>query len=143
MKISTKGRYGLRALIDLAINIDSENVSIKTISERQNISERYLEQIFSLLRKGGIIVGRKGAQGGYTLGKNPSELTISEILKVLEGENIFIDINEEEENELENFINKNLWKDINCLISKYFSAIKLEDLVNEYKKSKDTIIYYI
>ncbi|EEH97584.1 Rrf2 family transcriptional regulator [Clostridium tertium] len=143
MKISTKGRYGLRALIDLAINIDSENVSIKTISERQNISERYLEQIFSLLRKGGIIVGRKGAQGGYILGKNPSELTISEILKVLEGENIFIDINEEEENELENFINKNLWKDINCLISKYFSAITLEDLVNEYKKSKDTIIYYI
>jgi len=143
VKISTKGRYGLRALIDLAINIDSENVSIKTISERQNISERYLEQIFSLLRKGGIIVGRKGAQGGYTLGKNPSELTISEILKVLEGENIFIDINEEEENELENFINKNLWKDINCLISKYFSAITLEDLVNEYKKSKDTIIYYI
>ena len=143
MKISTKGRYGLRALIDLAINIDSENVSIKTISERQNISERYLEQIFSLLRKGGIIVGRRGAQGGYILGKNPSELTISEILKVLEGENIFIDINEEEENELENFINKNLWKDINCLISKYFSAITLEDLVNEYKKSKDTIIYYI
>ena len=143
MKISTKGRYGLRALIDLAINIDSENVSIKSISERQNISERYLEQIFSLLRKGGIIVGRKGAQGGYILGKNPSELTISEILKVLEGENIFIDINEEEENELENFINKNLWKDINCLISKYFSAITLEDLVNEYKKSKDTIIYYI
>ena len=143
MKVSTKGRYGLRALIDLAINIDSENVSIKTISERQNISERYLEQIFSLLRKGGIIVGRKGAQGGYILGKNPSELTISEILKVLEGENIFIDINEEEENELENFINKNLWKDINCLISKYFSAITLEDLVNEYKKSKDTIIYYI
>ncbi|MDI9216209.1 RrF2 family transcriptional regulator [Clostridium tertium] len=143
MKISTKGRYGLRALIDLAINIDSENVSIKTISERQNISERYLEQIFSLLRKGGIIVGRKGAQGGYILGKNPSELKISEILKVLEGENIFIDINEEEENELENFINKNLWKDINCLISKYFSAITLEDLVNEYKKSKDTIIYYI
>ncbi|MCR1949657.1 Rrf2 family transcriptional regulator [Clostridium sp. DSM 100503] len=143
MKISTKGRYGLRALIDLAINMDCENVSIKTISERQNISERYLEQIFSLLRKGGIIVGRKGAQGGYTIGKNPSELTISEILKVLEGENIFIDINEEEENEVEDFINKNLWKEINCLISKYFSSITLEDLVNDYKKSKDTIIYYI
>lgn len=58
MKISTKGRYGLRALIDLSINMDSENVTIKAISERQNISERYLEQIFSLLRKAGIIVGR-------------------------------------------------------------------------------------
>lgn len=143
MKISTKGRYGLRALIDLAINMDSENVSIKAISERQNISERYLEQIFSLLRKAGIILGRKGAQGGYILGKDASELTIIEILKVLEGDSIFIDINEKEENELEDFINKNLWKDINIIIKDYFTAITLEDLVDNYKKSKDTIIYYI
>ena len=143
MKTSTKGRYGLRALIDLAINMDCENVSIKAISERQNISERYLEQIFSLLRKAGIILGRKGAQGGYTLGKDISELTIIEILKVLEGDNIFIDINEKEENELEDFINKNLWKDINILIKDYFSSITLEDLVDNYKKSKNTIIYYI
>ncbi|EOR26875.1 BadM/Rrf2 family transcriptional regulator [Clostridium sartagoforme AAU1] len=120
MKISTKGRYGLRALVDLAINMESENVSIKTISERQNISERYLEQIFSLLRKGGIIVGRKGAQGGYSLSKNASELSISEILKVLEGENIFIDINDDEENEIEDFINKNLWREINDKINVYF-----------------------
>jgi Rrf2 family transcriptional regulator, cysteine metabolism repressor len=143
VKISTKGRYGLRALIDLAINMDSENVSIKAISERQNISERYLEQIFSLLRKAGIILGRKGAQGGYILGKNISELTIIEILKVLEGDSIFIDINEKEENELEDFINKNLWKDINVIIKDYFTSITLEDLVDNYKKSKDTIIYYI
>lgn len=143
MKISTKGRYGLRALIDLAINMESENVSIKAISERQNISERYLEQIFSLLRKAGIIVGRKGAQGGYSLGKNISELTILEILKVLEGDSIFIDINDKEENELEDFVNKNLWKDINKIINDYFINITLEDLVDDYKKSKDTIIYYI
>lgn len=143
MKISTKGRYGLRALIDLAMNMDSENVSIKAISERQNISERYLEQIFSLLRKAGIIVGRKGAQGGYTLGKNISELTIMEILKILEGDSIFIDINDKEENELEDFVNKNLWKDINKIITDYFTNITLEDLVDNYKKSKDTIIYYI
>ena len=143
MKISTKGRYGLRALIDLAINIDSEAVSIKAISERQNISERYLEQIFSLLRKSGIIVGRKGAQGGYVLGKNINELTILEILKVLEGDSIFIDINDKEENEVEEFINKNLWREINSKIENYFSSITLEDLVDEYRKSKDNIIYYI
>ena len=143
MKISTKGRYGLRALIDLAINIDSEAVSIKAISERQNISERYLEQIFSLLRKAGIIVGRKGAQGGYVLGKNINELTILEILKVLEGDSIFIDINDKEENEVEEFINKNLWREINSKIENYFSNITLEDLVDEYRKSKDNIIYYI
>ena len=143
MKISTKGRYGLRALIDLAINIDLEAVSIKSISERQNISERYLEQIFSLLRKSGIIVGRKGAQGGYVLGKNINELTILEILKVLEGDSIFIDINDKEENEVEEFINKNLWREINSKIENYFSSITLEDLVDEYRKSKDNIIYYI
>ena len=143
MKISTKGRYGLRALIDLAINMDSENVTIKAISERQNISERYLEQIFSLLRKAGVIVGRKGAQGGYSFGKEISELTILEILKILEGDNIFIDINDKEDNELEDFVNKNLWKDINSIIENYFISITLEDLVNNYKKSKDTLIYYI
>lgn len=143
MKISTKGRYGLRALIDLAINVDCEAVSIKAISERQDISERYLEQIFSLLRKSGIIVGRKGAQGGYVLGKNINELTILDILKILEGDNIFIDINDKEDNELEEFINKNLWREINSKIEIYFSSITLEDLVDEYKKSKNNIIYYI
>ena len=143
MKISTKGRYGLRALIDLAVNMDCENISIKAISERQNISERYLEQIFSLLRKAGVIVGRKGAQGGYSFGKEITELTILEILKILEGDNIFIDINEKEENELEDFVNKNLWKDINSIIENYFKSITLEDLVDNYKKSNDTLIYYI
>jgi len=143
MKISTKGRYGLRALIDLAINVEKENVTIKTISERQNISERYLEQIFSLLRKGGIIVGKKGAQGGYNLIKNKSELTIGEILRVLEGENILIDINPLEENDIENFVNKNLWCNINKIISDYFDSITLEDLVEDYNSSEESLIYYI
>lgn len=143
MKISTKGRYGIRALIDLAINVEKENVTIKTISERQNISERYLEQIFSLLRKGGIIVGKKGAQGGYNLIKNKSELTIGEILRVLEGKNILIDINPLEENDIENFVNKNLWCNINKIISDYFDSITLEDLVEDYNSSEENLIYYI
>ena len=88
MKISTKGRYGIKALIDLVMNSENESVTLKTISKRQNISERYLEQIFSALRKSGIIIGRKGAQGGYTLAKDPKEITISEILRVLEGESL-------------------------------------------------------
>lgn len=143
MKISTKGRYGIRALIDLAINMNVENVTIKTISERQKISERYLEQIFSLLRKGGIIVGRKGAQGGYSLSKKPDEYTILEILKILEGENILIDINNSDGNDIEDFVNTRLWNDINGLINNYFESITLQDLVDDYNKSKDNIIYYI
>lgn len=143
MKISTKGRYGLRALIDLAINADSESVTLKAISERQNISERYLEQIFAQLRKAGIIVGRKGAQGGYVLAKAPGEFTIDEIIKVLEGECILVDINNEDANDLELFINDNLWKEINERINEYFSSITLEDLVIKYRVSKEDIVYYI
>ncbi len=70
MKISTKGRYGLKALIDIAMYSNSEVVTLKSISERQSISEGYLEQIFSALRKSGLVIGRKGAQGGYTLSKD-------------------------------------------------------------------------
>lgn len=143
MKISTKGRYGMRALIDLAINVEHENVTIKTISERQSISERYLEQIFSLLRKGGIIVGKKGAQGGYSLVKKKEELTVCEILRILEGENILIDINANEENEIENFVNNNLWCNINKMISDYFESITLADLVEQYNNSQENLIYYI
>ena len=109
MKISTKGRYGLRALIDLVINSENESVTLKAISERQEISERYLEQIFSLLRKASIIIGRKGAQGGYTLAKSTQEITIGEILRALEGESFLIDINDEKCNDIESFINNNLW----------------------------------
>ena len=106
MKISTKGRYGIRALIDLVINSECGSVTLKAISERQEISERYLEQIFSLLRKSGLIIGRKGAQGGYTLSKSPSEITIGEILRALEGESLLIDINNEDSNDIERFVNK-------------------------------------
>lgn len=143
MKISTKGRYGIRALIDLKMNYDKENVTIKGISERQEISERYLEQIFSALRKAGIIVGRKGAQGGYVLAKDASDITILEILNALEGDSLLIEINNEDCNDLELYINNNLWKEINDRINKYFASITLQDLVDGYKHSKEELVYFI
>ena len=143
LKISTKGRYGIKALIDLVMNSENESVTLKTISKRQNISERYLEQIFSALRKSGIIIGRKGAQGGYTLAKDPKEITISEILRVLEGESLLVDISNDGVDELESFINENLWKGINDKINEYFKYITLQDLVDKYQLSKEGIIYYI
>ena len=118
-------------------------IKSQTISKRQNISERYLEQIFSALRKSGIIIGRKGAQGGYTLAKDPKEITISEILRVLEGESLLVDISNDGVDELESFINENLWKGINDKINEYFKSITLQDLVDKYQLSKEGIIYYI
>lgn len=143
MKISTKSRYGIIALIDLVINSEYGSVTLKAISERQNISERYLEQIFSLLRKSGLIIGKKGAQGGYTLTKYPNEITIGEILKVLEGDLLLIDVKEYEANEMEGFVNREIWSEINKKINDYFESITLEEIVNKYKKEKVEIVYYI
>lgn len=143
MKISTKGRYGIRALIDLVINSECGSVTLKAISERQEISERYLEQIFSLLRKSGLIIGRKGAQGGYTLSKSPNEITIGEILRALEGESLLIDINYENSNDIEMFVNKVIWSEINKKINDYFDSITLDYIVEQYRKEKEEIIYYI
>ena len=85
MKLSTKGRYGVKAMVELAINHGSGPISIKTISERQNISENYLELLFSTLKKAGLIKSLRGAQGGYILAKEPKEIRISDIINVLEG----------------------------------------------------------
>lgn len=85
MKISTKGRYGLKAMIDVAVYSSSENVTLKSISERENISEKYLEQIFSALRKNGLVNSKKGAQGGYSLSDSMSKITAGDILRALEG----------------------------------------------------------
>lgn len=86
MKLSTKGKYGIRAMVDLAENFSEEPVSIKTISERQGVSEYYLEQLFSSLKKANLIKSVRGAKGGYFLTKPPRDIKISEIMNVLEGD---------------------------------------------------------
>ena len=85
----------------------------------------------------------KVQQGGYTLAKDPKEITISEILRVLEGESLLVDISNDGVDELESFINENLWKGINDKINEYFKSITLQDLVDKYQLSKEGIIYYI
>ncbi|MBC2580796.1 Rrf2 family transcriptional regulator [Clostridium sp. DJ247] len=144
MKVSTKGRYGLKALIDLAIYSKSEVVTLKSISDRQNLSEGYLEQIFSALRKSGFVIGRKGSQGGYLLSKPANQFTIGEILRALEGKLALVDVDETTTTDkLDKYINKNLWNIINNKINNYFDSITLEDLVNKYMSEKDNIMYYI
>ena len=83
MKLSTKGRYGLRALIDLARYSELEPVSISCIAERQNLSERYLEQLMSLLKKAGLVQSIRGAGGGYVLAKDAGEISVGDVLRAL------------------------------------------------------------
>ena len=85
MKITTKGIYGLQAILDLALRSGSEPVPLRDIARRQGVSEKYLEQIFALLKKAGLVTVRRGAAGGYALGPDGTGMTVQQILTALEG----------------------------------------------------------
>lgn len=142
MIISSKGKYGLVALMDICLYSRSEAVTLKSVSKRQDISERYLEQIFSILKKGGIINSKKGAQGGYFLARKPKDITVGEILNILEGYLKIVSLSEEK-NDIECFMQKKIWNNINRQIETYFNSITLEELVKDYIEGKITIMYYI
>lgn len=86
MKLSTKGRYGLRAMLDLAVYGEEQPVSIRSISERQNISESYLEQLIAKLKKAGLVESVRGAGGGYHIARDASRISVGEVLYALEGD---------------------------------------------------------
>ncbi|HHY26357.1 MAG TPA: Rrf2 family transcriptional regulator [Desulfitobacterium dehalogenans] len=147
MKISTKGRYGLRALLDLAVHSRGEHVPLSNIADRQNISENYLEQVFSALRKAGIINSVKGAQGGYVLADKAAEIKVGTILRVLEGD--LSVANEELDREggvsIQECIQIKVWDQITDRINEFVDSITLEDLVQEYNvmSGHGGIMYYI
>lgn len=91
MRLSTKSRYGVRALFDLAYNSGSLPAQIQDISRRQEISPRYLEQIFQSLKKAGILKSKRGPKGGYCLAKKPEEITVQEILRATEGDTMLVE----------------------------------------------------
>jgi len=136
MKISTKGRYGLRAMLDLAIHSGSHE-SIGAIAERQDVSANYLEQVFALLRKGGLVNSIKGAQGGYVLADKPSNITVGKILRVLEGDlAIVVDDNNTAmtNNQMEYCLKNAVWEKMNASINQLADSITLEDLINQYNQ---------
>jgi Rrf2 family protein len=99
MKISTRGRYGLRAMVDLAIYSANEPVSIHSIAERQQISDSYLEQLIGKLKRAGLVSSVRGATGGYQLAKKPEEISAGDILRVLEGDLMSVTCGNDEEAE--------------------------------------------
>lgn len=148
MKVSTKGRYGLRALVDLTVYSTDNHVSLVSIAERQKISLNYLEQVFAILRKAGIVKSIKGAQGGYILSDKPENIKVSTILRVLEGDFSIIDeaIYEDEHIDAIQSAVKNLvWVKINESVNHYLESTSLEDLANEYRRLNgiQPIMYFI
>lgn len=135
MKLSTKGRYGVKAMVDLAINYGEQPVSIKNISQRQNISEYYLEQLFSSLKKAKLIKSIRGAQGGYILNKAPEEITIQDVINVLEGPIEVSNCLEEVTcNNIDCCATRLLWKKIKDSIDSVTSSITLKDIVDDYNE---------
>ncbi|MDD3141720.1 MAG: Rrf2 family transcriptional regulator [Lachnospiraceae bacterium] len=145
MKLSTKGRYGLRALIDLAQYSEVEPVSINSISTRQGISERYLEQLMSMLKKAGLIKSIRGASGGYILSKEASEISVGDVLRALEGNLEPVECSgfysKEGCEAADGCVTKYVWQKINDSINQTVDEIMLDQLVKESKAmpEKDTV----
>lgn len=143
MKISTKGRYGLRALIDLAKYSEIEPVSINSIATRQGISEGYLEQIMTLLKKAGLIKSIRGAGGGYVLAKDVGEISVGDVLRALEGSLKPVEcaaFSQEESCEAAGgCVTKYVWQRINESINKTVNEISLKQLVEESKCVQNTV----
>lgn len=138
MKLSTKGRYGLRALIDLARYSTQEPVSITSISDRQGISERYLEQLMAMLKKSGLVKSIRGAGGGYVLAKELKDISVGDVLRALEGNLEPVECSGLTEGEgctaKDSCVTKYVWQKINDSINKTVDEIKLDQLVDESRK---------
>ncbi|MCH5291111.1 MAG: Rrf2 family transcriptional regulator [Treponema sp.] len=145
MKISTRGRYALRFMIDLAQHDSTEYTALKDISERQGISVKYLEQITSLLSKFGLLQSVRGPQGGYKLAKVPSAYTIGEILRITEGNLAPVACLQQPVNSCpraQGCATLNLWAGLSKVINDYLDSKTLEDLVKS-NTGADDIDYYI
>ena len=144
MKISTKGRYALRLMLDLALNNTGEYIKIKNISERQEISEKYLEQIVTILSRAGFVKSVRGAQGGYKLAKDAKEYTVGEILRVTEGSLAPVVCLEDETEcgKINDCVTIEIWRQLDNAISKVVDNITLADLV-EWQIEKVNNNYYI
>ena len=140
MKLSTRARYGLKALIDLGLHCETEAVSIQSIASRQNISDSYLEQLMAKLKKAGLVESTRGAGGGYRLGRPAAEISVGDILRVLEGSLEAAQCSGmEDESSCENHdicVTKYVWKRIHDSITQAVDTMMLDQLIEESRKKQ-------
>lgn len=132
MKISTKGRYALRLMLDLTVYNTGEPISLKDVAKRQQISEKYLEQIISILNKAGFVRSIRGAQGGYMLKRAPEEYTVGMILRLTEGDLAPVSCIGEDSTDCErreSCVTLRIWEQLNEAISGVVDNITLADMV--------------
>jgi Rrf2 family transcriptional regulator, cysteine metabolism repressor len=135
LKLSTKGRYGVTLMLDLAMHHGIGPISLKSVAERQGLSEHYLEQLIAPLRNAGLVRSIRGAYGGYVLLKEPHEITVGDVIRVLEGPITIVDDPEEELSDL--------WEKVRNAINEVLDSTTLQDLVDKKKQAGDNYMYYI
>ena len=145
MKLSTKGRYGLRAVLDLAVNTDNEAVALSQIAERQEISVNYLEQLISPLRKANLVESVRGAQGGYMLAKSPENITVGVILTTLEGplaptDCVVVDGDDEVCDHSSYCVTKVIYEKIYESITSVVNSITLQHMIDDYHSNQESMI---
>lgn len=136
MKLSTKGRYGLRAVLDIALHGGEEAVALSSIAERQSISISYLEQLIAKLKKAGIVSSTRGAKGGYVLSKPPEDISVGQVLRALEGNLDPVDCAEVKGEDStcqasDICVTKYVWKRISDSINNAVDTLMLSELVEE------------
>jgi Rrf2 family protein len=147
MKISTKSRYGLRAMLELALNYGGAPVLMESISENQDISRKYLHAILTRLRTSGLVRSVRGTGGGFILSKKPAQIHLDEIIRALEGSIYLVDCVESKDicNRSDECVTRQVWEQVGLAIQQTLAGITLEDLVLRLKKirERDVPMYFI
>lgn len=138
MKLTSKGRYGLKAMFELALNSGDSPVPLNIIAKKQDISEQYLEQIFSNLKKSGLITSVRGTQGGYLLAKIPEDITVGDVLEALEGP-VTLSACVVDEGVCDNSdmcVTKSVWVRIKDGMEEVLNSVTLQDMIDDYNGIK-------
>ncbi len=154
MRLSTQSRYGVRAVFDIAYHGGGEGVQIKDIARRQEISPRYLEQIFQKLRDAGIVTSKRGPRGGYSLAKSPEEIRLVDIIRVTEGglEPVFCVHPEKSGKDCDRVakcVTRLIWKEAGEKLEDFFDSVTIQDLCEKsellgvQKERGRSLMYYI
>lgn len=143
MKISTKGRYGVRFMLDLALHSGNGCVALKDIAKRQNISEKYLWQVIAPLKSAGLIHSVRGARGGYRLAKTPSQVTVRDIVATLEGPSTFVECIGSPNTcpRAATCAARDMWTELEEALAKAMDGITLDDLIEKHKRKESASTY--
>lgn len=145
MKLSTRGRYGTRLVLDLALNYGRGPVLLKDIAKRTDITEKYLWQLIAPLKNAGLINSTRGPSGGYELAKNPKQISLKDVIYVLEGSMCLVDCVENSDccSRSETCVSRDIWMDISEKITQTLGSTNFADMVEKHKNKQNLLAYSI